>query len=152
MTKPGMSVQVKSWCPTLGPQYGFLVTHDESISISDYFTVKDGDEVVYRPTCHYAYHPCQDAVISSLEAIGSGIIPEKWKIIEKDIVSGIDELGVLLYGHSKNAYWYGSQLSIEDTRKLAENQNATALQVCSAVLAGMVWAIENPRSGLVECD
>ena len=59
---------------------------------------------------------------------------------------------MLLYGHGKNAYWYGSQLSIEDTRKLVENQIATALQVCSAVLAGMVWAIENPKSGLVECD
>jgi homospermidine synthase len=32
---------------------------------------------------------------------------------EHDIVDGIDELGVLLYGHAKNAYWYGSQLSIE---------------------------------------
>ena len=108
--------------------------------------------MVYRPTCHYAYHPCQDAVISSLEAIGSGIVPKKWKIVEKEITEGVDELGVLLYGHGKNAYWYGSQLSIEDTRKLVENQNATALQVCSAVLAGMVWAIENPKSGLVECD
>ena len=90
--------------------------------------------MVYRPTCHYAYHPCQDAVISSLEAIGSGIVPKKWKIVEKEITEGVDELGVLLYGHGKNAYWYGSQLSIEDTRKLVENQNATALQVCSAVL------------------
>jgi homospermidine synthase len=72
LTKPGMSVQVKTWCPTLGPQYGFLVTHDESISITDFFTVKEGDNVIYRPTVHYAYHPCQDAVISALESIGSG--------------------------------------------------------------------------------
>jgi homospermidine synthase len=57
MTKPGMNVTVKSWCPTYGAQFGFLVTHDESISISDYFTVRENDEVVYRPTCHYAYHP-----------------------------------------------------------------------------------------------
>ena len=35
---------------------------------------------------------------------------------EHEIVDGIDELGVLLYGHGKNAYWYGSQLSIEETR------------------------------------
>ena len=35
---------------------------------------------------------------------------------EHEIVDGIDELGVLLYGHKKNAYWYGSQLSIEETR------------------------------------
>lgn len=48
MTKPGMNVTVKSWCPTYGPQFGFLITHDESISIADYFTVKKDDKVVYR--------------------------------------------------------------------------------------------------------
>lgn len=152
LTKPGMSVTVKSWCPTMGPQYGFLVTHDESISIADYFTVREGGKAVYRPTCHYAYHPCQDAVISAMEAIGSGKIPEKWRIIEKDITTGMDELGVLLYGHAKNAYWYGSQLTVEEARKRAKFQNATALQVCSAVVAGMAWALENPQAGLVECD
>ncbi len=60
---------------------------------------------------------------------------------ENEIVDGIDELGVLLYGHAKNAYWYGSQLSIEETRRIAPYQNATGLQVTSAVLAGMVWAL-----------
>jgi homospermidine synthase len=45
---------------------------------------------------------------------------EKHHILdENEIVDGIDELGVLLYGHDNNAYWYGSQLSIEETRKLA---------------------------------
>ena len=56
---------------------------------------------------------------------------------------------MLLYGHEKNAYWYGSQLSIHDTRKRVDSQNATGLQVTSAVLAGMVWALENPKAGLV---
>ena len=67
-------------------------------------------------------------------------------------MTGMDELGVLLYGHAKNAYWYGSQLTIEDTRKRAPNQNATALQVTSAIIAGMSWALENPQAGLVEPD
>ena len=71
---------------------------------------------------------------------------------EDDIVDGIDELGVLLYGHAKNAYWYGSQLSIEETRRLAPYQNATGLQVTSAVLAGIVWMLENPERGIVEAD
>ncbi len=56
----------------------------------------------------------------------------------------MDELGVLLYGHSKNAYWYGSQLTIESARQRAPDQNATALQVTSAVIAGMAWALKNP--------
>ena len=71
---------------------------------------------------------------------------------EHEIVDGIDELGVLVYGHAKNAYWYGSQLSIEETRRIAPYQNATGLQVSSAVLAGMVWALENPTEGIVEAD
>ncbi|MGC2085303.1 MAG: homospermidine synthase, partial [Bradyrhizobium sp.] len=62
------------------------------------------------------------------------------------------ELGVLLFGHDNNAYWYGSQLSIEETRALAPYQNATGLQVTSAVLGGMVWALENPKEGIVEAD
>ena len=70
----------------------------------------------------------------------------KWHILdENEIEDGIDELGVLLYGHGKNAYWYGSQLSIEETRRIAPYQNATGMQVSSAVLAGMVWALENPN-------
>ena len=71
---------------------------------------------------------------------------------EAEIVDGIDELGVLLYGHARNAYWYGSQLSVEETRALAPYQNATGMQVTSAVLAGMVWALENPKAGIVEAD
>ena len=78
---------------------------------------------------------------------------ETWHILdENEIVDGIDELGVLLYGHAKNAYWYGSQLSIEETRRLAPYQNATGLQVTSAVLAGIVWMLENPDRGIVEAD
>jgi homospermidine synthase len=53
----------------------------------------------------------------------------------------MDELGVLLYGHSKNAYWYGSQLDIHTARSRANGQSATTLQVTSAVIAGMTWAM-----------
>jgi homospermidine synthase len=136
-------------------QYGFLVTHNESISIADYYTQRDAaGTAVYRPTCHYAYHPCNGAVLSLHELFGqAGVIQKQHQILgEADIIDGIDELGVLLYGHRRNAYWYGSQLSVEETRKLAPYQNATGLQVTSAVLAGMVWALENPRAGIVEAD
>jgi homospermidine synthase len=154
LLQPGANTRVRSWTPTPRAQYGFLVTHNESISISDYFTLREGGAVKYRPTCHYAYHPCDDAVLSLHELFGrAGKRQEKLYILdEHDIVDGIDELGVLLYGHGKNAYWFGSQLSIDETRLLAPYQNATGLQVTSAVLAGMVWALENPRAGIVEAD
>ncbi len=154
LLQPGANTRVRTWCPTPGAQYGFLVTHNESLSIADYFTLRDGDTVTYRPTCHYAYHPANDAVLSLHEVFGrAGVIQDQHHILtESEIVDGIDELGVLLYGHARNAYWFGSQLSIEETRKLAPHQNATGLQVTSAVLAGMVWALENPDVGVVETE
>jgi homospermidine synthase len=154
LMQPGGNTRVRTWCPTHGAQYGFLVTHNESISISDYFTVRDASgKAIYRPTCHYAYHPANDAVLSLHEAFGSNKMQQKHHILEEsEIVDGIDELGVLLYGHGKNAYWFGSQLSIEETRDLAPYQNATALQVTSTVIGGMVWALEHPHEGIVETD
>ena len=155
LNQPGANTRVRSWCPTPGAQYGFLVTHNESISIADYFTLRDaGGDAVYRPTCHYAYHPANDAVLSLHEMFGqAGRMQEKHHILgETEILDGIDELGVLLFGHAKNAYWYGSQLSVEETRRIAPYQNATGLQVTSAVLAGMVWALENPQRGIIEAD
>jgi homospermidine synthase len=154
INQPGANTRVRTWCPTPGPQYGFLVTHNESISIADYYTVRDGEKVIYRPTCHYAYHPANDAVLSLHEMFGRAgkVQDEHYILSENDIATGIDELGVLLYGHGKNAYWYGSQLSVEETREIALYQNATGLQVSSAVLAGMVWALENPNAGIVEAD
>ncbi|WP_442582317.1 homospermidine synthase [Mesorhizobium sp. ASY16-5R] len=155
LEQPGANTRVRTWCPTLGAQYGFLVTHNEAVSISDYFTVRDkhGD-VTFRPTCHYAYHPCNDAMLSLDEMFGAAgkAQPVLHVLDETELVDGSDELGVLLYGHDKNAYWYGSHLSLAEARKLAPYQNATGLQVTSAVLAGMVWALENPNAGIVETD
>jgi len=153
LERPGAITRVHTWCPTPGPQFGFLVTHNEAISISDYYTVGDAGAPEYRPTCHYAYHPCDDAVLSLHEMFGSGKQQTVHHILTEDeIVEGNDELGVLLYGHEKNALWYGSRLSNAETRDLAPYQNATGLQVTSAVLAGMVWALENPQAGIVETD
>ncbi|MCC6736018.1 MAG: homospermidine synthase [Bauldia sp.] len=154
LLQPGANTRVRSWCPTPGPQYGLLVTHNEALSIADYFSVRDGDALVYRPTCHYAYHPSNDAVLSLDEMFGRAgqRQPAEHILNETEIVEGADELGVLLYGHARNAYWYGSQLSIGEARALAPYQNATGLQVSSAVLAGMVWALENPQAGIVEAD
>jgi homospermidine synthase len=74
------------------------------------------------------------------------------RLMMTEIAKGTDELGVLLMGHKKGAYWYGSRLSIDDARKLVPHNNATSLQVTAAVLAGVIWAIENPRAGIVEAD
>lgn len=151
LMRPGASTKVRTWTPKEGPFHGFLITHSESISTADYYSVKDGDAVTYRPTVHYAYHPCDDAVTSLHELAGKNwqMQPET-RLMGAEIVDGIDELGVLLAGHAKGAYWYGSQLSIGEARGLAPHNSATSLQVTSSVLGAMVWALENPARGMVE--
>jgi homospermidine synthase len=150
---PGLLTKVHTWTPAAGPQYGFLVTHNEAISIADYYTIGTGAAPAYRPTCHYAYHPCDAAVLSLHETLGAGRMPPYARILDEHrILSGADDLGVLLYGHARNALWHGSRLSIQETRELAPYQNATGLQVTSAVIAGMSWALANPRAGIVETD
>ncbi|MBI1245879.1 MAG: homospermidine synthase [Alphaproteobacteria bacterium] len=153
LMRPGAGTRVRSWTPLEGPYHGFLVTHNESISIADYYSVVEGGKLAYRPTVHYAYHPCDDAVLSLHELAGKNwqIQPAK-RLMMDEISAGMDELGVLLMGHKKGAYWYGSRLTIEETRKLLPHNNATSLQVTVAVLAGLVWAIENPNAGPVEAD
>jgi homospermidine synthase len=153
LNRRGAATRVRTWTPLEGPFHGFLITHNESISIADYYTVRDGGTVRHRPTVHYAYHPCDDAVLSLHELAG-----KNWKmqpaqrLMMGEITTGVDELGVLLMGHERGAYWFGSRLSIEEARRLAPHNNATSLQVTAAVLGGMIWALENPAMGVVEAD
>jgi len=153
LSQPGAATRVRTWTPLAGPIHGFLITHSEAVSISDYYTVSENGKVVYRPTAHYAYHPSDAAVLSLHEFAGRNWNLQAEKhILMDEIVSGVDELGVLLAGHHGNAYWYGSQLSIDEARKLAPYNNATSLQVTVSVLSGMIWAMENPNRGVVEPD
>jgi homospermidine synthase len=102
---------------------------------------------------HYAYHPCDAAVLSVHELAGRNwVMQDRKRIMMDEIVKGVDELGVLLAGHKKNAYWYGSQLSVQEARQLVPHNSATSLQVTVSALAGLVWAMENPNSGIVEPD
>jgi homospermidine synthase len=151
--RPGADTRVRSWCPGVGPQFGYVITHNEALSIPDYYTVWAGE----RPsTARPAIMPITPATTRSCrlhEINGTGKLPETHHILTVDeIVAGGDDLGVFLYGHAKGAMWYGSRLSTDEARRLAPYQNATGMQVTSAVLAAMVWAAENPAMGFVEAD
>jgi homospermidine synthase len=153
LLQPGASTRVRTWTPLAKHFHGFLITHGESISLSDYLTVKQNGKVVYRPTVHYSYHPSDSAVVSVHEFAGNNWrLQPRQRILMNEITAGVDELGMLLAGHKKNAYWFGSQLSIQEARKLCPHNNATSLQVTVAVLSGMIWAMENPNEGVVEPD
>jgi homospermidine synthase len=151
LDRPGASVRVRTWTPLAGPIHAFLITHGESISLADYFTLGPPDAPNYRPTVHYAYHPCDDAVLSLHELAGRNWrLQARRRIVKADIVAGRDELGVLLMGHPRGAYWFGSRLDITEARAACPHNSATSLQVTAPVVAGVIWALRNPRRGVID--
>ena len=143
----GMKTWVRSWVPC-GETTGMVVRHGEAFSISDRLTVWENGEAVYRPTVHYAYCP-SDSAINSLHELEMRQfkLQEKQRILNDEITSGRDELGVLLMGHDFTSWWTGSILDIEEARRLVPHQNTTTLQVAISVVAAAIWMINHPKSG-----
>jgi homospermidine synthase len=153
LNRPGAAVKVRTWLPLAGPQIGFLITHNEAMSIASYLTIGSGAEPDYRPTVHYAYHPSDDAVLSLYEfQERNWQLQETLRPVNDCLVSGIDELGVLLIGNQRGVYWFGSRLSVDQARALAPHNSATSMQVAAGTLAGMIWAMRHPEAGIVEAE
>jgi len=153
MEEPGFRTLVRSWVPLGGEIQGMVLQHRETVSVPDYFTVWEDGVPVYRPSQYYAYMPCNDALASTFETLGNNLKKQTNKrILNNDIISGVDELGALLMGHPLNSWWCGSQLDIEETRTIVKDQSATTLQVMAGVISAMLWALKNPMMGLKESD
>lgn len=149
----GINTRVKTWTPNGLHLEALLITHNEAISIADYFTRYDNHQIIYRPTCYYAYHP-SDATVESiafLRQFGSRHF-DKHTIIQDDIISGNDELGVLVFSDKYRPLWLGSCLSAEKARKQVRGSNATSLQVVSSIYAAILWMLQYPDAGIVESD
>lgn len=140
----GCRTWVRSWVPA-GEIVGMVIRHGEAFSISEHLTVGES----YRPTVHYAYCPADAAIASlhELEMRRLRLQPAQ-RVMTADIVSGRDELGVLLLGHPLTGWWYGSLLDIEQSRRLVPGQNATTVQVAAAVLAAACWLEDFPDEGV----
>ena len=152
LARMGINTWVSSWVPNYRI-HGMVVRHGEAFTISDKLTVWENGKAVYRPTVHYAYCPADVAIASLNELRGYDYqLPRKQRIMNDEITSGSDILGALLMGHPYNAWWIGSDLSIEESRRLVPHQNATTMQVAVSVVAAVSWMIENPQRGVVVPD
>jgi homospermidine synthase len=148
LARMGMNTWVRTWVPNYNI-LGMVVRHGEAFTISDKLTVWDGKKAAYRPTVHYAYCPCDEAIASLNELRGCNYeLQPKLRIMNDEITSGSDILGALIMGHAFNSWWIGSDLSIEESRRLVPHQNATTMQVAISVTAACMWMIENPEEGI----
>ncbi|MDD2707557.1 MAG: saccharopine dehydrogenase C-terminal domain-containing protein [Verrucomicrobiae bacterium] len=152
LARMGMNTWVRSWVPDYAI-HGMVVRHGEAFTISDKLTVWKNGKAAYRPTVHYAYCPCDCAIASLNELRGYNYkLQPKLRIMNDEITSGADILGALLMGHDYNSWWTGSDLSIEQSRKLVPHQNATTMQVAVSVAAASMWMVKNPAKGVCVPD
>jgi homospermidine synthase len=149
LARMGMNVRVRTWVPNYAVQ-GIVVRHGEAYTLSDHLTVWENGKAVYRPTVHYAYNPCDNAIVSLHELRGYDYeLQPNLRIMTDEITKGSDILGALIMGHCYNSWWTGSDLSIEESRRLIPHQNATTMQVAISVIAATMWMIENPEKGVM---
>eukprot|EP01105_Mastigella_eilhardi_P011091 TRINITY_DN2559_c0_g1_i1.p1 TRINITY_DN2559_c0_g1~~TRINITY_DN2559_c0_g1_i1.p1 ORF type:complete len:522 (-),score=148.37 TRINITY_DN2559_c0_g1_i1:113-1612(-) len=156
INKCSAACNVRTWCPTPGSHFGTLTTHHECLELADYLTLRGpAGEVKYRPTVMYAYHPCDDSVLSVRELAEREYKPqEHMRILQPPNIQpgGFDEVGMLVLGHARTGYWYGCHNTIEAvTRRFPGVRiNATTFPVIFGILAGIRWAICHPDKGIVE--
>ncbi len=139
---------VRSTVPS-GPILAMVIRHGEAFTICDHLTVWDGERALYRPTVHYAYCPSDAAWASFVELEGAQYrYPENQRIMNDDIISGRDELGVLVMGHPYKSWWTGMRTTVGEAREVAPHQNATTVQVAASILGAVDWLLRNDNGGV----
>ncbi len=153
IAQPGMNTLVRTWVPS-GESLGMVIRHGEAYTMCKHLTVKDTNGVdIYRPTVHYAYCPSNEAIASVHELkMRDWEMQPQQRLLNLDIISGQDQLGVLLLGHDFNGWWTGSMLSIDEARRILPDQSATTMQVAASVVSAIRYMIAEPNKGLCVPD
>ncbi len=95
LARMGMNTWVVSWVPYFSIR-GMIIRHGEAFTISDRLTVWEDGRAIYRPTVHYAYCPCDGAIVSLEELRGRDYdLQSKLRIMRDEITGGADILGAV---------------------------------------------------------
>lgn len=147
---------------------GFLVPHEETITIAKALEVKDKEKVIYRPTVIFLYSPCnfaikylrcakiKDSLYLDNNNIDSNIIrgykyPQNAEIIYKEqIKKGTEYVGVLLLGSKFKPVWVGNRIKtnfLYKDKRTSFWQTPTITPVAMSALAASCWMIKNKDRG-----
>lgn len=150
---------------------GFLVPHEETITIAKSLEVKNGEEVIYRPTVMFLYSPCNFAIkylksarvndylnpdSTKQQNIKNEIIrgfkyPKRAEILYKEqIKNGTEYVGILLLGSKFKPVWIGNRIEknfLYKDKKSSFWQTPTITPVAMSALAATCWMITNKDRG-----
>lgn len=153
LNRRGISTQAVSYTPISKNYIGYIIRHDESFSIGNELSYYENNQLVYKPSVYYVYHPSDSTVMSFYELKEMDLkYQDKCRLLTKDIISGRDELGLTVFLNDGSIYWIGSLLDIEEAREIYDNKfndniNATIVQVIGGFMSGIIYIIELINKG-----
>ena len=153
---------------------GFIVPHEETITIATNLELKENNKLIYRPTTIFVYKPCRHAERylkdnkvntypnfdkdkpSDIESEELSIIrgykyPNNAEIIyQENIKEGTEYVGVLILGDKFKPVWIGNRIEPEFLYKNKKDsywQTPTITPVSMSALAAVCWMIKNKDKG-----
>ncbi len=165
--KLAVNVQCKTYYPN-GYFEGFLVPHEETITIAKSLEVKEGRRTLYRPTVMFIYSPCDLAksylensklnnhnqdyeVIDNKTIVRGHVYPNDVEIVyQEKIKEGTEYVGVLVMGDHFNPVWVGNRVEMNFLYKHKKGsywQSPTITPVSMSALAAVCWMIKNKDKG-----
>lgn len=154
---------------------GFLVPHEETITIAKSLEVKEEGRVIYRPTVMFLYSPCtyassyfegakvndypepdpakpMDCENENGRTIIRGYVyPENFEIVyQEKIASGTEYVGILLLGENFRPVWVGNRVEtsfLYKNKKDSYWQTPTITPVAMSALAAVCWMLKNKEKG-----
>lgn len=151
---------------------GYLVPHEETITIAKSLEIEEEGKVVYRPSVMFLYSPCEYARKFILDSkvneypetdlnkpldneniVRGHNYPQFSEIIYKEkITSGTEYVGVLLIGDNFDPVWVGNRIEpsfLYKNKKTSYWQTPTITPVAMSALAATCWMIKNKnKSGI----
>lgn len=154
---------------------GFMVPHEETITIAKGLEVKENDKVIYRPTVMFLYSPCVYATeylknakvneypnpdperpmdcenLNGKTIIRGYLYPEDADVVYQErILAGTEYVGVLIIGDKFDPVWVGNRVELSYLYKNKSDsywQTPTITPVAMSALAAVCWMLKNKDKG-----
>ena len=154
---------------------GYLVPHEETVSIAQSLEVREEGKAIYRPTVLFSYTPCAYARdyfrgakvneypdpdperppdcedVNGRTIIRGYVYPDNFEIVYREkIAEGTEYVGVLLLGEHFEPVWVGNRVEesfLYKRRKDSYWQTPTITPVAMSALAAVCWMLRHQDKG-----
>lgn len=124
---------------------GYLVNHEELLTLSEYYTFSNGNGLIYRPGIQFIYKPNDYTMQSGMKIYETGDNLEDFLLTGDMIATNGESVGVLLKGDNFSPVYVGNYLDKKDVG----DESPTILQVSASMYAVIKYILDHPNSGVL---